>query len=539
MKHLLPSALMLLSAIPAMAVPTADSVAVVTTTETVTTVTTTSATDTVTSVSRSTSISEKLIEATTPHPLSFNYKVEGMAATSSGHTPFWLLNNRLGLSSLKQNNGYIRGAAIREMATDKRFSWGAGIDLVVPYNFTSNFVIQQLYGEIRYRCLEFTLGSKERYMGLVNRELSSGDLTFSLNARPVPQAFLAMPRYEWVPWTRHWLAAKAYVSFGMFTDWRWQRDLVGPDGRWTEKLLYHSKGLFLRLGDPARHPFLLEGGLEMGAQFGGTAYFVDDYGQHHVVHLPHGAKDIIKIIFPMGGGDSSDPDQLGEVANVLGNHLGQWSAALTFAPRNSEWQFRTYYLHYFDDHSQMFLQHAWKDMLLGVEVTFPKNPVISQFVYEYLYSKDQSGAVYWDHNENIPEQVSGRDDYYNHYIYPGWSHWGMGMGNPLIISPIYNKDNTLMFYHNRIKGHHFGWKGQPFVQLSYRVLISYTRSWGTYNYPTANVMHNFNSMLEATYSPRRLKGWDFRLGLAADGGRLLGKSFGAMLTISKSGCLLK
>ena len=73
--------------------------------------------------------------------------------------------------------------------------------------------------------------------------------------------------------------------------------------------------------------------------------------------------------------------------------------------------------------------------------------------------------------------------------------------------------------------------------MDYRVLMSYTRSWGTYDNPTPDILHNFNALLEVTYRPHRLKGWAARLGLAADGGRLLGKSFGAMFTISKSGWL--
>lgn len=468
----------------------------------------------------------------------YHYFAEVMATTSSNHTPFWLVDNRFGLSSLKKNNGYLRGAFFRDMQHDSRFSWGFGVDLAVPYNFTSHFVVQQLYGEVRWRSLELTIGSRERYMGVVNQELGSGDMAFSRNARPVPQVYLAMPRYEWVPWTRHWLAVKGYFSMGMLTDWRWQKNYVGPDGRWAEKVWYITRGLFLRVGDPERHPLTVEGGLEMGTEFAGTVYSTDIYtGEKRVVRFSHGIKDVIRSIFGMSGGDSSDPNQLGEVANSLGNHVGEWSLAATYRPIGSPWGFRAYYQHYFDDHSMLFLDHVWRDMLVGLEVSFPQNRIIDKFVYEYLTTKDQSGAVYWDHTPSIPEQVSGRDDYYNHYLYPGWSHWGMGMGNPLVVSPIFNGDGTLSFCHNRVKGHHFGFSGHPLAELGYRVLMSYTRSWGTYNNPIPDVLHNFNALLEVTYSPRKISGWDFRLGLAADGGRLLGKSYGAMLTIRKSGWL--
>lgn len=469
----------------------------------------------------------------------YRYNVEANAALSSGeHTPFWLVNNRFGLSSLDKSNGYLRAGLFREMKYDRRFSWDFGVDLAVPYHYTSKFVVQQLYAGIRYRSLNLTIGSREWSNGIVNAELSSGDMLFSQNSRPIPQVMLEMPHYNYVPLTNKWLAVKGYISMGMYTDWRWQRNYAGPQGEFIEHRLFHSKGLFLRGGNPDRFPLIVEGGLEMGAQFGGTLHRNSPTtGERQVIKFPHGIKDMIKVIFPTGGGDSNDPNQMGEITNVYGNHLGQWSLAATWQPKDRDWSIRMYYEHYFDDHSMMFFDHAWKDMLLGTEINLPKNPVASTFVYEYLITKDQSGPVYWDHTPEIPEQVSGRDDYYNHYLYTGWQHWGMGQGNPLLISPIYNADGTLSFMHNRIKGHHFGWKGSPHPDIDYRVLMSYTRSWGSYSTPTPNVLHNFNALLEVTYHPHQFKGWKARLGLAADGGRLLGKSFGAMLTISKSGWL--
>lgn len=465
----------------------------------------------------------------------YHWKAEGMAATSSRRTPFWLMNNRFGLSSTAQNNGYLRGGFFREMTHDKRFSWGFGADLVVPYNFTSKFVVQQLYGEIRYRSLQLTVGSKERYMGLVNQELSSGDMVFSNNARPVPQVYFSMPEYEWVPFTRNMLAVKGFFSMGLMTDWRWQKGRSDNKYSWAEHVLYHTKGVFLRWGNTEKFPLTIEGGLEMGTQFGGKIHRYAN-GKETIVNMPTGFKDIIKAILGMGGGDSDDPNQAGEISNSYGNHVGEWSLAATWAPKDTDWSLRGYYQHYFEDHSQMFFDFAWKDMLLGFELTLPKNRFVEKFVYEYLCTKDQSGSVYWDHTPELPEQVSGRDNYYNHYIYGGWQHWGMGLGNPLLVSPIYY-DGAIGFRHNRIKGHHFGLCGRPTDELYYKILMSMTRSWGTYDSPTANVLHNFAAMAEVTYSPRRLAGWDFRLGLGADGGKMLGKTLGAMLTIRKTGWL--
>lgn len=61
--------------------------------------------------------------------------------------------------------------------------------------------------------------------------------------------------------------------------------------------------------------------------------------------------------------------------------------------------------------------------------------MVTTLVYEFLRTTDQSGAIYHDHTEAIPDQISARDNYYNHGLYTGWQHWGQAIGNPLFTSP--------------------------------------------------------------------------------------------------------
>lgn len=473
----------------------------------------------------------------------YSFMVEGNVALSSGEsTPFWLVNNRRGLSSLKKSNGYVRGGAFRHDNGEGRFGWEAGVDLVVPWGYTSNFEVHQLYGAVRYRSLSLTVGAKEWSNGVVNDELSSGDMLLSTNTRPRPTVMLEMKDYQPVPFTNKWLSARGYFSMGLYTDWSWQRRRAGEYGTWMKGRMLHTKGLFLRGGNPDKFPITVEGGLEMAAQWGGTFHGVytegPDKGKPYEVRFGHSFKSMLKAIIPVSGGNSDDPNQTGEITNVLGNHVGQWSLAVNYTPKDSPWKARLYYEHFFDDHSMMFFDYGWRDMLLGAEVTVPKNPVLTTFVYEYINTKDQSGAIYWDHTDDINIQISGADDYYGHTLWTGWQAWGMGQGNPLLISPIYNtpgQRSSYEFKNNRIKGHHFGWAGDPTDEWHYRVLLTYTQSWGSYFFPAKSVRRNFNSLIEASYSPKKLKGWTGKLTIGADGGDLLGRSFGTMLTITKKG----
>lgn len=457
------------------------------------------------------------------------YTAETQASFSSGaNTPFWLVNNKQGLSSIKNNSGYVRAAVFRDMdSTDHRFRWGAGADIAGCWNFTSSFVIQQLYFEARYRSLGLLIGQKEINGIFSNPRLSSGDLLYSGNARPIPQIRVGLPEYTFVPFTKQWLAVKGYIAFGAFTDDGWQRHFANKTAKRTKHALYHGKAIFFRIGQTQRS-WNVEAGLEMAAQFGGSSI---RNGQ--TTKMPVSFKDILKVIFA-GGGGSNTP--IGEQLNVYGNHVGTWNLAANYSPAPG-WLLKAYYQHFFEDHSMMFFQFPWRDGLWGFEAKFPKNRIISGFVYEFLYTKFQSGSVYWDKTSQIPHQISGKDDYYNHSIYTGWQHWGMGIGNPLVISPIYNNDGTIQFTSNRLIGHHIGFMGQPLKQLGYRALFSYTRNWGTYFKPLNNIKSNFNALIELTYSPERLRGFEATLGVGIDRGSLIGNSTGAMITIKKTGIL--
>ena len=93
----------------------------------------------------------------------------------------------------------------------------------------------------------------------------------------------------------------------------------------------------------------------------------------------------------------------------------------------------------------------------------------------------------------------------------------------------------MRFASTRIVSHHIGINGEPSRNVSYRALVSHTRSWGTYAVPFRHTMSNTSWLAEVKYHPRSLRGWEASLSLAMDHGKLLGNSFGGMLTISKSG----
>lgn len=460
-----------------------------------------------------------------------NYSVEAGASFSGGaHTPLWLNAGKYGLSSIEKNNGYLRAGIFRPLEEDRHFSYAFGIDLAGAYRFTSPFIVQQAYVDLKLYFLGLSIGSKERPMELKNQELSSGGMTFSNNARPIPQVRIGIPEYVAIPGTKDLFSIKGHIAYGMFTDDNWQKDFTNGESRYTKHALYHSKALYGKIGNEKKFPLVFEGGLEMAAQFGGRAYSYPGFEPY--LDMPNGLKDFFKVFIPSGN-DATD----GDYSNVYGNHLGNWNFSLSY--QFPSWKLRAYYDHFFEDHSMMFGEYGWKDCLAGVELTLPKNPFAETFVYEYLGTKDQSGPIYHDHTTDIPDQISARDNYYNHNIYTGWQHWGQAIGNPLITSPIYNEDGRLVFKNNRVSAHHIGISGQPTDEIRYKILLSYSQNRGTYGDPFPDVKKNTSALAEVKYAPRKLKGWQFTASLAFDHGDLLGNSAGGMITVKKSGLLTK
>lgn len=481
------------------------------------------------------------------------YKGELSGQFGSGDfTPFWQSSNRYGLSSVENNSGYLRAAIRRDTDADSTRSWriGYGADLVAPLGYDSHFIVQQLYGDVRFRdALQLSVGQKERPLEMKNDLLSTGGLTTGISARPLPQVRLEFgPDYYTFRRTKGWIAMKCYLAYGWYTDNGWQRDFNAGNTKYiyTANSLYHTKAAFLRVGNTEKFPLQLGFGFEMSSQFGGEAWNVRDRVDHNTGTPldPHqtmnsGLKGYWNAFIP-GGNDAND----GDYSNVEGNQLGSYQLRLDY--KGKGWSLGLYGEHYFDDHSQMFFQYAWKDMLIGVEAQLPKNPVVSGIVYEHLRTTDQSGPVYHDATANLPISIAGIDNYYNHHVYGAWQHAGFGMGSPLIISPAYNRngripggDGRLYCYDNRITANHIGISGQPTDELGYRLLFTHERSLGNYDAPRQDPVVGRFFLVEASYSPHQVPGLALTASYGQNSGELLGNSKGGMLTVSYSGWINK
>jgi len=477
-----------------------------------------------------------------------------VTAASGDHAPLWLNANKYGLSSVGTSYGYLRVGGFRPVETDsaKRWAVGYGADMALAYNMQLPMIVQQAFVDVRWHKLMLTVGSKEQPMQLKDQRLSSGSQTLGVNARPVPSVRLSLPDYWSIPGLRGWLAVKGHVAYGLQTDDQWQRDFTKEQSKYTTHTRIHTKAGYLRIGK-ADKPLNVELGLEMGCQYGGTSYVrLEEQTEFTFLKSQGGLKGALHALIPSGY-EANEVDIT--YKNVDGNHLGSMVGRVNLD--YPSWGVSAYVDHFFEDHSQIFFfandgygngddwqetkenhyfVYDMRDALLGLELRLNRFRWMNKMVLEYIYTKYQSGPVYHDHTPSISHQISGQDDYYNHALFSGWQHWGQVIGNPLYRSPLYNDDNRVMVKDNRFVALHMALAGQPADCLSYRLMASWQRGFGTYKIPLPEPQENFSMLAELEYTPVKLKalrGWSLRCAMGIDRGKLLGDNLGCQLTVGR------
>ena len=511
----------------------------------------------------------------------FRYYAQLNAIASDGdHAPFWFTANNNAISSVNESSGYLRYGMSYGNSFDKKgnFRYYITADILAGFNQPSSIYFQQAYGEISWKWLTMSIGSKERWSeqehflheqmhekisyntanqyfpNLFSRRFNSlgtGGLIFSGNSRPIPQIRIEIPELLEIPGTKEWLKIRAYISYGMFTDGKFQEEFTSnnPKAKYGKNILYHGKAGFISIGKPSKFPLTFDGGLEMHTQFGGTMYRTA-YSKNPIT-MPAKFMDFIKAFIPMSGGEDTPTD---EQTNISGNQIGCWHAAFTLHTKPLE--VRIYGEHMFEDYSQLFffeyqmnnegkrrtLIYPWRDIKLGLNIANKSGilPFISNIRYEYLTTRDQSGALYHDPSKSFNDQMDGCDNYLNHGIYPGWHHWGMGIGTPLITSPIYNNNGSLQFRNNRLTAHNVGINGiiDTRIPFAYRINYTYSENWGTYANPFSEKRYTTSLLAEVTCIPKNTA-WLGTLSVGYDKSSLIGDSFGIMFTITHAGSFFK
>lgn len=490
------------------------------------------------------------LSAQTSHGIICKFETAGLTGVGD-HAPFWHTSVRQGLPGVKTDNGYMHMAALGTMQHPSGLGVDYGLDMGIGTGLQTDCFIHQLYIDLGYKWIGMSVGMKERRSDK-NPSLSTGGLTWSGNSRPIPEICAGIPDYVHIPLLGEWVSVKGHISYGRLTDDKWRQGRIEQDGTphvltgvtYADGVLYHSKSLFFRFGNLEIFPLQFIYGLEMNNIFGGSYYISDvevklpsDFATYRTVLLPfHHVED-------QGSWD--------------GDNYGSWHMNLDYV--QGDWLIRAYYEHFFEDHSSMLgveyknningekdyinfgFRRNWLDGLYGIEFNAPDGvKFLRNVVVEFLNTRGLCGPIRHSVNDNVEgmqvvEEVDGIDDMYNHSIYISDTHWGYTMGNPVLISPVYNSNGSNRLRSNRVQMFHLGVDGGITDNIDYRFMATTTQHWGCYGTPLKEVERVTSLMLECSYRLGDTYGWKFTLSGAMDidSGDLLGDNKGIMLTVSK------
>ena len=470
-------------------------------------------------------------------------------AGNSELAPYYLSSNQAG--TITQQYSALACASLqRSLRTSKRFTWGAGICLwggyassagYERYTGDGQFEVQQqhpaqvwlqyAYVEAKYRSLYAVAGQNSKPSPIVNGFLSSGDLVWSVNARPPVGVRAGFIDFQDIPFTKGWLQINGEFGYFRQFDDKWLENHYNYYNHFiTTGTWLHYKSLHFRTNP--KKPFVFTIGAQSACQFGGTANYYENGQLTRTVKMDADAKAFWRTFIAGSGGNSAGD------SFVEGNHLGTWDLALEYKLS-------------FDKHLRAYTQWLWEDGsgigkmngfdgLWGLEYRNTSGlPLIEGAVIEYIDFTNQSGPIHWTPNDRpgtpITSHSSGADDYYNNYCYDGYHNRGMAIGSPMVKSPIYNTDGYLRFTDNRLRGFHLGLMGDIGSEVSYRALLSWRKSFGTPFIPHRTPLTGTSMMLEATYTPHWLQGLEIKAQLAHDHGTLYGDNTGALFSIYYNG----
>lgn len=383
-----------------------------------------------------------------------------------------MIANRYGLLEDTTFNQLIGVEVNQSFKEYKTFSFAFNATLFGRYStYGSDVFIQQGYIGIKYKKIKLYIGRRENTWGVHHADLSTGSLGISRNARPLPMVHITIDSFVNVPFTR------GFVKFKGDYGHAWLEE-----ERYIQKPYLHFKSMYLKSNVNLPVDFYV-----------GMVHFAIWGGKHPGGDtIPQGGKNYLRIIT---GKPSANKNLRNEYFNALGDHLGIMEYGFTV--KSKYFNLKVYNQMPYEDLSGLRKFIFNKDRLIGLNVKLNRTTRPIEFLYEYLYTLDQSGPgtpdpprgySRKDLSPNYGYPYGGRDDYYNNSLYrSGWTYMDRIIGNPLFMEEEYaskflKHTNSFNQYivNNRIKAHHLGIKASPFHYWNLRFLSTYSKNYGTY-----------------------------------------------------------
>lgn len=467
-------------------------------------------------------------------------------AGSGDFAPYYLRTNRHG--KITQSKNVLLGIhASDPLDNARRFDFSWGIEALGGYSSTVDYMryeaergwvlnpqkpaavwLQQLYAEVKWRCLYLSAGLKDRNSVFVDQQLSSGDVIWSGNSRSIPEVRVGFVDFQDIPLTNHWVQADLCLSYGKFVDTDWINNHYSYYSFWRNPgSLWTYKRIYLRSNPAERFCFQL--GFQMTGIFGGTTFYYSK-GIEFARHDNYGGlKDFFQMLLPL---------ESGREGYMTGDHKGSWDIAARYTLRSGD-TLRAYTQWFWEDGTSLLKKNGW-DGLWGLEFKRSDRWWIDGAVVEYLDFTNQSGPLHWDPSQladgqNLTAQVRGNDNYYNNLFYRSYVNYGLTIGNPMMTGILYNVDGCPIIRYNKVRGVHVALKGSIGNDFDWTLKYGHRKAWGRTNTPELIHPVQTNSWLVAADwhpSAPRLQGLAVSAEFGIDSQGLPGRACGFMVGVS-------
>lgn len=479
------------------------------------------------------------------------YSVSILANTSKGRFAPYMIGSWNGGRTVMSDEIVTTAEAVKHMSVKKRFDWGAGVELMAGYQRGAEFdkynaetfawhtsfmrpapfTIQSLYADVHYRSLYLSAGMKEHQSKIVDSKLSSGDLVRSTNARPIPGITVGFVDFQNVPYTNGWLQVDGRIMYGKFTDNSFRRKQFNFYNEILAKDIYYTYKYYYFRTNP-NVPFSAIFGMQSAGQFGGETLFYHRGQLRRTDHRGFKFKDIFKMFFPTRDNGNGYYE---------GNSLGSWSLRATYHIKNNN-EIALYWEKYFEDGSGIGCRNGM-DGLYGVQFSLSKRSILSSVLAEYLDFRNQSGPLHFapgDHvDPSITTEATGGDNYYNNDTYGAYANYGMSIGSPMPVSPIYNQNGYPLYIYNRMRGFHIAAAGCPLSGISYKIMFGWQKGYAMGRVPMSHAKSDISAMLELGWQADRItEGLSVNCRFALDQGSLRGDNYGMALALRYTGSII-
>lgn len=462
-------------------------------------------------------------------------EVQGIA-NQPGRLPFWFRSGQFGSIPLSGFSASAIGSVYKDYAPKSKVTWAGGLTIRGNLGNQAYFTILEAYVKAKASIFELSAGRTKQITGIVDTALSSGSFSVAGNALGIPQVNLAIPQYVNLPIANNLFAIKANFAMGYFG----YQDLL-PSYVYVKsaRQYYNQSSFYLRLGRP-NWKLKLSGGINHNVMFGSEK---EVFGPHYTLSPVQAA------LYAITGKTYLAPEPQYNIffGGKVGNHVGSVDFAAQYEFNN--FNLMAYHQVIYDVGAIGHLSNL-EDGLNGLSIINKQHSSSTinwtRFLVEFLYTKGQAGQL----GTTSP---SGDEDYYNDAEFTnGWSYRGANIGNPLLASRNYTRDNLVndpsdYIIDNRVIAVNAGVMGAV-NQTRITMKLTYSKNYGTYGtsieghstgprhfpplYGLFNEVNQFSGYAEANRELR--KGLTAGVAVAGDLGGLYYNSIGVIFKLKKT-----